>query len=177
VHPLSDTQIRRYARHILLPDIGGAGQRLLLASAVVVPVGPDCAAEAVALVYLAAAGVGRLLLAGPASAPVTAAEAQAAIVYGPGDIGRPRLQAVAERVGRINPDVCVEPMEDVRGQDAAAGSERPVRRITPLSPLPAAWLDAWPAATPSVAPVADALVWGGVRAVQTLTRLLSDGAS
>lgn len=59
--PLTEAQIERYSRHILLPSVGGAGQRRLLASAVLLAVGrEDAGAAAVAAVYLAAAGVGRL---------------------------------------------------------------------------------------------------------------------
>jgi hypothetical protein len=57
---LSDTQVRRYARHVLLPEVGGRGQERLLAASVRV-LGDGRAAEEAAL-YLAAAGIGRLHL-------------------------------------------------------------------------------------------------------------------
>jgi molybdopterin/thiamine biosynthesis adenylyltransferase len=57
---MRDEQVRRYARHVLLPDVGGTGQRRLLAARVAVD---DLDAEAeVALVYLAAAGVGTVVV-------------------------------------------------------------------------------------------------------------------
>jgi adenylyltransferase/sulfurtransferase len=92
-------QIRRYARHVLLPDVGGAGQRRLLSGAVVLDTleGP---AEAAAL-YLAAAGVGRLVVRDPG------------VVAAPGylfeeeDVGRTRLAAARARVAAQNPDVTV----------------------------------------------------------------------
>ncbi len=57
---LTETQIQRYARHVLLAEVGGAGQTRLLAAAAHVQ-GDGRAAEEAAL-YLAAAGVGRLSL-------------------------------------------------------------------------------------------------------------------
>lgn len=58
---LSDTQIERYSRQILIPEFGGAGQERLLAGCVVVR-GATVAAETAAT-YLAAAGVGQLMVA------------------------------------------------------------------------------------------------------------------
>lgn len=104
---LSEEQIRRYARHILLPEIGGRGQARLLAAAVAVPVGPGRAAEVAALTYLAAGGVGRLALLGDPRGALEPAEAASGILYGEADIGRPRIDAVRARVAAINPDVAV----------------------------------------------------------------------
>jgi len=59
---LSEGQIERYARHLILPELGGRGQRLLL-DAQVALLGEGAAAEEAAL-FLAAAGVGRLTLDG-----------------------------------------------------------------------------------------------------------------
>ena len=71
---LTEPQIRRYSRHILLPDVGGTGQARLLAATVVVdldvwePDAPDAPDELAALIaaatYLAAAGIGTLVLLG-----------------------------------------------------------------------------------------------------------------
>ncbi len=58
---LSEEQIQRYSRHILLPEVGGAGQERLLASSVLIAYSEDEESAALtALVYLAAAGVGRI---------------------------------------------------------------------------------------------------------------------
>ncbi len=62
---MRDEQVRRYARHILLPDVGGLGQTALLTSAVRLELResePD--AEVLAAMYLAAGGVGRLMICG-----------------------------------------------------------------------------------------------------------------
>ncbi|MBA3398165.1 MAG: hypothetical protein H0T89_36400 [Deltaproteobacteria bacterium] len=76
---MRDEQVRRYARHILLPDVGGLGQTALLTSAVRLELResePD--AELLAAMYLAAGGVGGLMIRG-------ATEAQLAeiAVHGP----------------------------------------------------------------------------------------------
>jgi len=74
-----DDQVRRYARHILLPEVGGIGQTALFASTARLTLpGGDPEAELIAATYLAAGGVGALVLAG-------ASDAQAATVaaHGP----------------------------------------------------------------------------------------------
>ena len=62
---MRDEQVRRYARHILLPDVGGLGQTALMVSAARIELResePD--AELVAALYLAAGGVGKLVVSG-----------------------------------------------------------------------------------------------------------------
>jgi hypothetical protein len=172
---LREDQIERYARHILLPDVGGVGQKRLLAAAVVVELGPDPAAESAALAYLAAAGVGRLLLAGDVDAAITDAEARAGILLGAGDVGRPRIAAMTARIAALNPDVRVE---RAPAADAASG-----HGAVPLAPGPA--LPAPGPGTPGTsaaraaesaasgpAALADALIRGGARAVRTLSQLI-----
>ncbi len=104
---LRDDQVRRYARHILLPEVGGRGQERLLAAAVAVEVGPGRAAEVAALTYLAAAGIGRLALLGEPRGALEASEAASGILYGEADIGRPRIDAIRARIAALNPDVTV----------------------------------------------------------------------
>ena len=95
----------RYSRHILLPDIGGQGQQRLLDAAVDVQVGANRAAEIAALAYLAAAGIGRLILRGEPHEAVTTDDVRSGILYRASDVGRPRLEAIATRATAINPDV------------------------------------------------------------------------
>jgi adenylyltransferase/sulfurtransferase len=104
---LRDDQVRRYARHILLPDLGGRGQERLLAAAIAVEVGPGRAAEVAALTYLAAAGVGRLAVVGDARGALEPSEAASGILYGSADVGQPRIDAIRARIGALNPDVSV----------------------------------------------------------------------
>lgn len=149
---MNDDQVRRYARHILLPDVGGTGQARLLASACIVAVGPERAVETCALMYLAAAGVGTIGLAGDLDEPVTRDEQRTQPIYGSDDIGRPRGRALIERCHAINPDVAV----------VAAGE---VAAETPTVAVPAT---PWLAFAP---PVAAALARGGAAASQLLVRL------
>jgi adenylyltransferase/sulfurtransferase len=97
---LQPEQVRRYARHILLPEVGGKGQERLLAA--VVCVEDAGGAGAAALVYLAAAGIGTLAI-----ADERAVAAGDAWLYEPADLGRPRLEAARERIAALNPDVRV----------------------------------------------------------------------
>jgi hypothetical protein len=59
---LTEPQVRRYSRHVLVPDVGGTGQARLLAATVSLDFAADPAATTVAATYLAAAGIGALLL-------------------------------------------------------------------------------------------------------------------
>ena len=100
---LTPPQIRRYARHVLLHDVGGTGQRRLLDAAIAVP---DASFGAgAALLYLAAAGVGTLVVGDRG----VVSDADVGLVYLPGDVGRPRLEALAERLGEMTPDVRIVP--------------------------------------------------------------------
>jgi molybdopterin/thiamine biosynthesis adenylyltransferase len=102
---LTEAQIERYARHILLPHIGGRGQRRLLDGAVGVAIGRGDGAAVAALAYLAAAGVGRLALGGDADGPVAPEDVAAGVLYGAADLGRPRRAALRDRIAALNPDV------------------------------------------------------------------------
>ena len=104
---LQPEQTRRYARHILLPDVGGIGQQRLLSAQVAVRVGIDASAQAVALAYLAAAGIGRIFLTGDTDGPVINAEVDQSIVLGREDVGKPRSEALIARLTAINPEVLV----------------------------------------------------------------------
>ncbi|GAK32204.1 adenylyltransferase and sulfurtransferase MOCS3 [alpha proteobacterium Q-1] len=101
---LSDQQLERYARHIILHDVGGSGQRCLLASRVLL-IGAGGIGSPAAL-YLAAAGVGHLGILDDDR--VSLSNLQRQILYGTSDIGRSKGQAAAERLGAINPDVAVD---------------------------------------------------------------------
>ena len=98
---LSDQQLDRYARHLVLKDIGGAGQARLLAAHILVigAGGIGCPA----LQYLAAAGVGRITVVDDDS--VSLSNLQRQILYGTADIGRLKVAVAAEQLARINPDV------------------------------------------------------------------------
>lgn len=98
---LSDEELDRYARHLVLKEIGGEGQRKLR-SAHVVLVGAGGIASP-ALQYLAAAGVGRLT--GIDDDRVSLDNLQRQTLFGTSDLGRLKVEAAAEAVARLNPDV------------------------------------------------------------------------
>jgi molybdopterin/thiamine biosynthesis adenylyltransferase len=105
-------QKRRYLRHILL--FGAEGQERLLAAAVAVD--EACGAGAAALWYLAAAGVGRLVVADDGAV----LPEDVGLIFEIADVGRSRREAAAERLLAVNPDVTV----------VAAGAA--AQRIPPL---------------------------------------------
>jgi adenylyltransferase/sulfurtransferase len=63
-----DEQVRRYARHILLPDVGGLGQTALMVAAARVHIDGEPSASLVAATYLVAGGVGGLVVDGASAA-------------------------------------------------------------------------------------------------------------
>ncbi|WP_062016921.1 molybdopterin-synthase adenylyltransferase MoeB [Aureimonas sp. AU4] len=103
--PLSRDEIERYARHLVLPEIGGPGQQRL-AQARILLVGAGGLGSPAAL-YLAAAGVGTLGLADDDH--VSLSNLQRQILHGTADVGRPKLDSAADAIHRLNPHVRVEP--------------------------------------------------------------------
>jgi adenylyltransferase/sulfurtransferase len=114
---LSEEQIHRYARHIVLPEVGGKGQARLL-SARVALVGAGGLGSAAAL-YLAAAGVGALgIVDGDV---VDLSNLQRQILHHTRDIGRPKTASARDSIVALNPDVLVEthPVRLTAGNDAS----------------------------------------------------------
>jgi len=96
-----DDQLDRYARHIILKEIGGAGQhRLLDANAVLIGAG---GIGAPAIQYLAAAGVGRLTVIDDDQ--VALSNLQRQVLFSAADVGRLKVEAAGDAVARLNPDV------------------------------------------------------------------------
>ena len=96
---LSDAEIERYQRHILLREIGGAGQQKLKAARVLI-IGMGGLGHPVAQ-YLAAAGVGHLGLVDDDR--VEASNLQRQILFSDSDIGRLKVDAAAEKLHALNP--------------------------------------------------------------------------
>ncbi len=100
---LTEEQIRRYSRQILLPQVGGSGQRKLLSSNVLI-VGAGGLGSPAAL-YLAAAGVGHLGLADFDVVDLSNLHRQ--VLHHTGDVGRLKTDSAAETLQALNPDVTI----------------------------------------------------------------------
>ena len=101
---LSDAQLDRYARHIVLKEIGGEGQRRLLEASVTVIGAGGIGAPAIQ--YLAAAGAGRLRVIDDDT--VSLDNLQRQVLFGTGDVGRSKAEVTGEAVRRLNPEVAFE---------------------------------------------------------------------
>jgi len=97
----TDQEIDRYARHLVLREIGGPGQQALKAARVLI-VGLG-GLGAPASLYLAAAGVGRLGLVDPDH--VSLSNLQRQVIYATGDVGRPKAAVAGERLSALNPEI------------------------------------------------------------------------
>lgn len=102
---LSAAERTRYSRHLLLPEVGLAGQ-LALRKARVLLVGAGGLGSPAAL-YLAAAGVGTLGLVDFDTVDLSNLQRQ--VLHGTRDLGRPKLDSARDRILDVNPNVHVEP--------------------------------------------------------------------
>jgi hypothetical protein len=100
----SKDELERYARHIMLKDVGGPGQQRLKAASVAL-IGAGGLGSPAAL-YLAAAGVGRMRLIDPDR--VALSNLQRQILFRTEDAGRSKVEAAAEQLTALNPNVTVE---------------------------------------------------------------------
>ena len=96
---LTTEEKARYARHILLPDVGIEGQRRLKNARVLVVGAGGLGSPA--LLYLAAAGVGTIGIVDDDT--VDASNLQRQVIHGTPDVGRPKTESAAEAVARVNP--------------------------------------------------------------------------
>ena len=102
--PLSDDEIERYARHIVLPEVGGPGQNRLKASSVLVIGAGGLGAPL--LLYLAAAGVGRIGIVDHDT--VSLSNLQRQVIHTTERVGLAKTESAARQIAAINPHVVVE---------------------------------------------------------------------
>lgn len=102
---LSDEELERYARHLVLREVGGPGQARIRAARVLIVgaggLGSPCA------LYLAAAGIGTIGLVDDDA--VSLSNLQRQILFRSGDVGRPKVEAGKEALNALNPGVTVIP--------------------------------------------------------------------
>jgi molybdopterin-synthase adenylyltransferase len=111
---MTDEQLLRYSRHILLPEIGVEGQERLAAShALIVGAG---GLGSPAAIYLAAAGVGRLTICDADTVDLTNLQRQ--IVHRTGSVGHPKVASARATLAEINPEVEVIALEERLGGEA-----------------------------------------------------------
>jgi adenylyltransferase/sulfurtransferase len=104
---LSNEEIARYSRHLIMPEVGMEGQRKLKAASVLM-IGTGGLGAPVGM-YLAAAGVGRMGIVD--FDVVEASNLQRQIIHGTADIGRPKIESARDRLRDINPHIEIETHE------------------------------------------------------------------
>lgn len=115
--PLSPDELQRYARHLVLPQVGADGQeRLRASSALIIGLG---GLGSPAALYLAAAGVGRLGILDHDSVAVHNLQRQ--IIHDTGTLGAPKVDSARVRLEALNPYVRVETWKTALTRDNARG--------------------------------------------------------
>src|SRR5256885_2021640 len=104
---LSNEEILRYSRHLIMPEVGMEGQ-LKLKNAKVLLIGTGGLGAPLGL-YLAAAGVGRLGLVDFDVVDFTNLQRQ--VTFSTSDVGKPKSQAARARLSNLNPDIQIESIE------------------------------------------------------------------
>jgi adenylyltransferase/sulfurtransferase len=113
--PLSHDEIARYSRHLILPEVGLEGQRRLKGASVLC-VGTGGLGSPL-LLYLAAAGVGRIGIVDPDT--VDASNLQRQVIHGTASLGRSKVQSARARILDLNPHVTVDTYEEALTSDNA----------------------------------------------------------
>jgi molybdopterin-synthase adenylyltransferase len=101
---LTPDEIDRYARHLVLRDVGGPGQQKLKRARVLVIGAGGLGAPLIQ--YLAAAGIGTIGIADDDT--VSLSNLQRQVIHGTPDLGRLKVESAADAIGRLNPHVTVE---------------------------------------------------------------------
>jgi len=104
----TEKQIERYSRHIILPEVGGKGQKKLLESSVLI-IGAGGLGSPSAY-YLGAAGIGKIgIIDGDV---VELSNLQRQIIHSTTDLGKPKVESAKETINKLNNDVNVITYKD-----------------------------------------------------------------
>lgn len=114
---LTPEELERYKRHLVLRDVGGAGQQRLRQSSVLL-IGAGGLGSPL-IQYLAAAGVGRIGVVDDDT--VSLSNLQRQVAHATADVGRPKVESARDHVAALNPHVRVETYEARIGQANAIG--------------------------------------------------------
>src|SRR5438552_18432034 len=101
--PLTSSEIRRYARHLIMPEVAMPGQKRLTAAKVLC-IGTGGLGSPLSL-YLAAAGVGTLGLADFDIVDISNLQRQ--VIHFTSDVGRPKIASAEEKLRAINPELTI----------------------------------------------------------------------
>jgi sulfur-carrier protein adenylyltransferase/sulfurtransferase len=104
---LSNDEVLRYSRHLIMPEVGMEGQ-LKLKQAKVLCIGTGGLGAPLGL-YLAAAGVGRIGLVDFDAVDFTNLQRQ--VLFGTSDVGQPKISAAADRLRNLNPEIQIDTFE------------------------------------------------------------------
>ncbi len=118
---LTNEEVKRYSRHLIMPEVGVAGQRKLKAGSVLC-IGAGGLGSPAAM-YLAAAGVGRIGIVD--FDVVDFSNLQRQIIHGTPDVGRTKLESARDRLTAINPHI------DVQTHETALSSENALELFAP----------------------------------------------
>ena len=121
MRPLSDEQLDRYARHIVLKDIGGVGQKRIIDAHILIVGAGGIGCPAIQ--YLAAAGIGALTIFDDDI--ISLSNLQRQVLFTENDIGKAKVEVAKVAAQRINPDVDITPLNQRLtaqhpGEDSAA---------------------------------------------------------
>ena len=105
---LSNEEVLRYSRHIIIPEVGLSGQKKLKAAKVLM-IGAGGLGSPLGL-YLAAAGIGKIGIVDFDVVELTNLQRQ--VLHSTGDIGRPKLESARETLNGINPNVEIETFQE-----------------------------------------------------------------
>lgn len=111
---MNNDQLLRYSRQMMLPEIDAAGQQRLQEARVLI-IGMGGLGSAASM-YLTSAGIGHLTIVDYDQVELSNLQRQ--IIYDSNDIGRPKVDAAAERLRALNPDVQIKPVNKQLGMTA-----------------------------------------------------------